>query len=412
MDTKDTTEGKGFFGALAKAAKWLDDRLRFFDLKSNRTKDGLLEGLLGNSRHSHECLILPALLSAVLVLGVPQVGMRLFLALAVTIGVYGLVTWLTRHSIRRGWSVRADLLLQVAVVLAVAGAAWLLGGNTYPDGGGVYRYFFVVFVPITGLAMVIAGFLSPMIWSNARHNSNHRNTLDKTELFCRREQGLPVVVDEPTTRLEVAAALNANFPPVFSNAAVDVGGKARYWITDGGTVDNRGIEMLLYALRDVLGDANGRARCGTLPKITVVVADASAFSNAYSQNRGVGTVTAAGTQFASQLVAEQLRSIRAMYEKDGHPDYFRFVYLPMPLRLRESGSFGTHWMLQPHIEVQSGGGDSRPRWLSGEETLQLLRELHGAGQGSKLSADGQTVLGWVRQDKAWNRAARKLDLVP
>jgi drug/metabolite transporter superfamily protein YnfA len=144
---------------------------------------------------------------------VPDIGTAILDALAVIIGVYGLVTWLTRHSIRRGWSVRADLLLQVAVVLAVAGAAWLLGGNTYPDGGGVYRHFFVVFVPITGLAMVIAGFLSPMIWSNACHNSNYRNTLDKTELFCRREQGLPVVVDEPTTRLEVAAALNANFPP-------------------------------------------------------------------------------------------------------------------------------------------------------------------------------------------------------
>jgi len=86
------------------------------------------------------------------------------------------------------------------------------------------------------------------------------------------------------------------------------------------------------------------------------------------------------------------------------------VYLPMPLRLRESGSFGTHWMLQPHIEVQSGAGDSHQ--LTGEETLQLLRELHGAGQGSKLSANGRAVLGWVRQDKAWSCAARKLDLVP
>jgi hypothetical protein len=222
--------------------------------------------------------------------------------------------------------------------------------------------------------------------------------------------GLPVVVDEPTTRLEVAAALNANFPPVFSNAAVDVGGKARYWVTDGGTVDNRGIEMLLYALRDALGDANGHARCGALPRITVIVADASAYSDSYSQNRGVGTVTAAGTQFASQLVAEQLRSIRAMYEKDSHPDYFRFLYLPMPLLLRKSGSFGTHWMLQPHIEVQSGGGDSRQ--LTGEETLQLLRELHGTGQGSKLSVNARAVLGWVRQDKAWRRAALELGLVP
>jgi hypothetical protein len=63
---------------------------------------------------------------------------------------------------------------------------------------------------------------------------------------------LPVVVDDPDTRLEVAAALNANFPPIFSNAAIDIDKKTRYWVTDGGAVDNRGIEMMLYALLEAL----------------------------------------------------------------------------------------------------------------------------------------------------------------
>jgi len=34
-------------------------------------------------------------------------------------------------------------------------------------------------------------------------------------------------------------ALNANFPPVFSNAPVDVDQRTRYWVTDGGAADNR-----------------------------------------------------------------------------------------------------------------------------------------------------------------------------
>jgi hypothetical protein len=226
--------------------------------------------------------------------------------------------------------------------------------------------------------------------------------------------GLPVlVVDDAVTRLEAAAALNANFPPVFSNAAVDVAKRSRYWVTDGGAADNRGIEMLLYALRQTLespSQLQDLASGERLPKITVVVADASAFSIAFHQDRGLSTVAGAGKQFASLLVAEQLRSIRALYEQNGCPENFRFVYLPMPLCLRESGSFGTHWMLQPTIKIQSGSGESRT--LSGDEMIQLLRVLHGNGQSDQLSHSAQAVLDWARKDEGWISGARELGLAP
>jgi len=223
-------------------------------------------------------------------------------------------------------------------------------------------------------------------------------------------KGLPVVVHDATTRLEVAAALNANFPPVFSNAAIDVGGKSRYWVTDGGAVDNRGIEMLLYALREALSDLKGSAGTGgRLPAITVIVLDASAFSNKYSQDRGMGSVIGAGTQYASLLVEEQLRTIRALYEQKGQPDDFRFIYLPMPLCLRESGSFGTHWMLQPNIKIDLKPHDSRK--LKGGEMVYLLRAMHSPGQGNKLSADAQAVLDYAVGDNGWRQGARKLGFI-
>jgi hypothetical protein len=61
-----------------------------------------------------------------------------------------------------------------------------------------------------------------------------------------------VVIQDPKVRLNVAAALNANFPPVFSNAAVDLDNTSRYWVTDGGATDNRGLISLLLALKGAL----------------------------------------------------------------------------------------------------------------------------------------------------------------
>lgn len=226
-------------------------------------------------------------------------------------------------------------------------------------------------------------------------------------------KGLPVVVADANTKLTTAAALNANFPPVFSNAAVDIDGDARYWVTDGGAVDNRGLEMLLYSLRDALDDGDGVKRCGGLPKVLVLTVDASGYSDEFKQDRGAGTTLAAGTQFASLVDVALRNSIQEIYERHGKRDDFRFVYLPMPLDLRESGSFGTHWMLQPTIEVRNhdpANGESLK--IKGVEMVQLLRQLQAGGDGSGLKPPARTILGWARQDTLWLSGMRRLGWLP
>ncbi len=205
------------------------------------------------------------------------------------------------------------------------------------------------------------------------------------------EQPLPIVLRSPALRLERAAALNANFPPVFSNAAIDVDERDRYWVTDGGAVDNRGMEMLLYALRLVL---DGWPANTPLPRLHVVVADASALSEGYSQDRGISSMAGAGSHYASHLNAELVAAIRQRYAAT--PERFAFSYVMMPDLLRESGSFGTHWMLQGTIRVRHG---DESRTISGPQAVQVIRALHSPGAEQGLQADACTVLQWARSDE-------------
>lgn len=214
---------------------------------------------------------------------------------------------------------------------------------------------------------------------------------------------LPVVIRSDELRLEDAAALNANFPPVFSNAAIDVDQATRYWVTDGGAVDNRGIEMALYALRDALRSI----KPDRLPRLHIVVADASAFSSEYSQDRGVSTMAGAGSRYASHLNAELMQSLRDMYGARAR-ELLKVSYVMMPDMLRRSGSFGTHWMLQHSIDVEI---DGKTVTLSGHEMVRVLRALHG-GDETGLSDDAKRVLARSRQDRGhcegWTAVTRAL----
>ena len=201
---------------------------------------------------------------------------------------------------------------------------------------------------------------------------------------------LPVIIRSPQLRLEDAAALNANFPPVFSNAAIDVGERIRYWVTDGGAVDNRGMEMLLYAVRLALETITDEQ----LPRLHIVVADASAFSTSYAQDRGISTMTGAGARYASHLDAELVEAIRSRYARASHPDRFQFSYVMMPDLLRESGSFGTHWMLQDSIEVHHGKESAT---VSGDDMVKVIRALH-SGEDNDFSPVACQVLDWSRKD--------------
>ena len=227
---------------------------------------------------------------------------------------------------------------------------------------------------------------------------------------------LPVIVRGGNLRLEDAAALNANFPPVFSNAAVDVDREIRdpdretsgsekhtppinqpirYWITDGGAVDNRGMEMMLFALLRALEPIPADKR----PPLLILVADASSFSDKYSQNRGISSLAGAGSHFASHLDSELYARIAALYARC--PEKLRFSYVMMPDHLRESGSFGTHWMLQSWIRVRGPevpGQKQENIAITGEQMIQVLRALHDPDQQKTLPSDAGKVLEWSRED--------------
>jgi hypothetical protein len=219
-----------------------------------------------------------------------------------------------------------------------------------------------------------------------------------------------VVVNDPDTRLAYAASANANFPPVFSNAGVDIGERVRYWVSDGGVLDNRGMETLLYAVRQAIdeqqapdqqagnqqppdqqtGAQQQGGACAVKRPIHLIVADASALSETFSQDRAVGTAIAAGAPFASQLAVELVADIKIRYRGGS----FSYHGLTMPNMMRRSGAFGTHWMLQPYIAVKSASCNVT---LKGLQMVDVLRALH-AGPETGLNAASQQVLRCARYD--------------
>jgi hypothetical protein len=114
---------------------------------------------------------------------------------------------------------------------------------------------------------------------------------------------------------------------------------------------------------------------------------------------GLGTVTSAGKCFASQLAVEIERGIREQYTSKGGE--FQFHYLPMPLLLRRSDTFGTHWMLQKSVTVAQGGEKIR---LHGNEVVALLKALHTDVEAS-LRGKAPIAQQWIRQEeehmKSW-----------
>lgn len=207
-----------------------------------------------------------------------------------------------------------------------------------------------------------------------------------------RDNRLPVfILNDPQVLLSYAAAANANFPPVFSNIPVDRGSRTRFWVTDGGAIDNRGTETLLMAIRYALPKLS--ADCASRPPLHVLEIEASGVSDGYEQDRGLGSKMAAGTAFASQLNAELLAEITRAYGG------VRFHYLPMPALLRRSGSFGTHWMLQERVRVCSDAKCKGEVFeLTGRDVLTILRSLNDSAAHPTLSPDAQLALDFIDKD--------------
>jgi hypothetical protein len=142
--------------------------------------------------------------------------------------------------------------------------------------------------------------------------------------------------------------------------------------------------------------------CPNPPPIHVIAADAGAFSTAYHQDRGVSTALGAGSVFAGRLASELQADISKSY---GAP--IEVHYLPMPSELRQSGSFGTHWMLQPNITVTTKTVGSVT--LHGDEVVKIIRGLF-FGTGDGLTAKARSVYDDTRRefDERWRPLVSQL----
>ena len=227
------------------------------------------------------------------------------------------------------------------------------------------------------------------------------------------------VIRDPQIPLARAAALNANFPPVFPNARVNVSVDdtqcplRSFYVTDGGATENLGLVSALYALSAALKALPVTSR----PVIHVVAIEASAVSYDYKQDRGIGAAAGGSKErlvggLTGKLLAEVCTQTGAPKCDDSR---LQLHYLTLPFAFRSRGGFGTHWMLPETIDITNPRLPTPPTaWakitsrLSGQpqdsvtighrDLMQLWAALHdpkAAFCNQSYPGDQQTIANWV-----------------
>ena len=176
------------------------------------------------------------------------------------------------------------------------------------------------------------------------------------EVLHLKDVALPyVVVQDPSIEMAEAAALNANFPPVFPNARVDVADPAKgsaacsrsYYVTDGGATENLGLISALYALRAALE----KMRPADIPEIHIVAIEASATGYDYAPDRGLNAgLGGSKERLTGGLTQALLNEIQQLIPEAQKIDTH---LLALPLAFRSRGGFGTHWMFPQGIVVEN-----------------------------------------------------------
>jgi hypothetical protein len=199
-------------------------------------------------------------------------------------------------------------------------------------------------------------------------------------------------LNDPEISVARAAALSANFPPVFADAAIDERHPRRdkrFWVTDGGTIENRGTVTLYLSVGDALAPM-APAAGDTWPELHVVIADVSAEGGAYREGAGIATLQAAGGQMGLALEAELLRDLKAAYRYRGRGSRICVYELPMPGLLRDA--IGTHWMMPNGITLR--GWDSEEVSLDRDQAERLVSGLF-MGEDADPDPSLDTVRAWT-----------------
>jgi hypothetical protein len=225
------------------------------------------------------------------------------------------------------------------------------------------------------------------------------------------------IMQDASVPLATAAALNANFPPVFPSARVRVengdGGPCRfkdYYVTDGGAVENLGLISALYALQSAIDQMPPDSQ---VRPIHVVLAEASAVSYDYGQDRGFSAIEASRERLAGGLTGTLIAELeRQLAEREMASPKLEFHYLGLPLAFRARGGFGTNWMYAKEYHLNDPRPRSRP-WLNFLPTALLrdqkaaidqaaLRELWRALHNpdapfcdQKFKSDAEKVQKWI-----------------
>jgi hypothetical protein len=255
--------------------------------------------------------------------------------------------------------------------------------------------------------------------------------IDTEDVFLKYE-----IVADGNMPLTVAGALNANFPPVFSNSLVvkkealpksngDEGKglvkETAYFVTDGGAVENRGVLSLLYSLRSTLTEYQQKYKGRCLPDIHIVVAEASASSIDYSNNRGLETALGGSLPIANQLYQELLKDARQQYNDINsqcdtaslkRPTSLKLHYLSMPRFFRTRGGMGTHWMMPSGVKLADPNQPNprlalkNSRRLNRSELEALLAILYSAPEQCEniVSMDQKStkldICRWLQKSKS------------
>jgi hypothetical protein len=185
------------------------------------------------------------------------------------------------------------------------------------------------------------------------------SNLAQVDAFSKNDRDVPaigmpfLVLRDRKVELANAAALSANFPPVFPNARVNVTGFAgprkpcdvrSYYVTDGGATENLSLVSALLAIDSALGALPADA---PLREIDIVLAEASAFEFDYSQDRGVGAATGqAKERLTGRLTLELLARLRKRVTISVHD-------LSLPRVFRSRGGFGTHWQWPGSVRLEN-----------------------------------------------------------
>ncbi|HTE42140.1 MAG TPA: patatin-like phospholipase family protein, partial [Steroidobacteraceae bacterium] len=237
-----------------------------------------------------------------------------------------------------------------------------------------------------------------------------------------------VVVNDPAVELVQAAALNANFPPVFPNARVDLltdqtgcGGRRTYHVTDGGATENLGLISALYALQSTLDTliaqkAQDPSKAIALPELHIVALEASAIGVDYSQDRGIGTATGGSKERLAGGLTEQLIAGIELQATmlNGRATPLHLHYVALPTAFRSRGGVGTHWMLPNYVTITNPHLPHAPEWwaelpplernnvharLGKQALFALLDELHDPAvdfcSRERAGDSKKTVAAWI-----------------